>query len=52
MTELLKCCRCRWVGIKAELRSVPNPKDCAMSHNVCPRCGCKSFTDAQEPKNG
>lgn len=51
MPELLKCRRCRWVGIKAELRIVPDPKDFSMSHYACPRCGCKTFTDAQEPKN-
>lgn len=52
MPDLLKCRRCRWVGTWAELHSVPDPKDHSMSHNVCPRCGCKTFTDAQEKTNG
>lgn len=52
MPDLLKCRRCRWTGTHAELRSVPDPKEHYLSHNVCPRCGCKSFTDAQEKKNG
>lgn len=52
MPDLLKCRRCRWVGAHAELRSVPDAKETYLSHNVCPRCGCKSFTDAKEQKNG
>lgn len=52
MPDLLKCRRCRWVGPHAELRSVPDAKETYLSHNVCPRCGCKSFSDAKEQKNG
>lgn len=52
MPELLKCRRCRWVGSQAKLRSVPDPKEPYLSHKACPRCGCKTFTDAQEQKNG
>ena len=51
MPKLLKCRRCRWVGSHDDLRSVPDPKKSYLSHNVCPRCGCKSFTDAQELKH-
>lgn len=52
MADLIKCRRCRWVGAHAELRSVPGAKETSLSHNVCPRCGCKSFSDAKEQKNG
>lgn len=52
MPDLLKCRRCRWVGSHAELRSAPDAKETYLSHNVCPRCGCKSFSDAKEQKNG
>lgn len=52
MPDLLKCRRCRWVGAHAELREVKDRKIFGLYNNVCPRCGCKTFTDAQEPKNG
>ncbi len=51
MTDLLKCRRCRWVGAHAELRSVPCPKQPYISDNVCPRCGCKTFTPVEEQNN-
>ncbi len=48
----LKCRRCRWVGSQAELRSMPRPKDRSISDNVCPRCGCKTFSPVEEQNNG
>lgn len=49
--QLLKCRRCRWVGIHDELHQVPDLRDSSISHNVCPRCACKNFTPVEEPKN-
>lgn len=48
----IKCRRCRWVGVHEELRRVPRLKEPDISDNVCPRCGCKTFTPIEEPSNG
>ncbi|MDZ7887728.1 MAG: hypothetical protein U5M72_00170 [Pseudomonas sp.] len=48
MSDLLKCRRCRWVGAHAELRQKPQPKASYIMDNVCPRCGCKTFTKEEQ----
>jgi hypothetical protein len=50
--DRIKCRRCRWVGSHEELRCVPRQKDTCISDNVCPRCGCKTFTPIEEPSHG
>lgn len=53
MTDrLLKCRRCRWTGAFTELRRRPHPKDSWRSDNVCPRCGCKTFSPVEELIHG
>lgn len=48
--DRLKCRRCRWVGTHYELRSKPTRIE-GLSDNVCPRCGCKTFSK-EVLKNG
>lgn len=52
MPDLLKCRRCRWTGDPAELRQQPRPKEPYISDNVCPRCGCKTFSHVEDQSNG
>ncbi|CRQ10829.1 hypothetical protein PAERUG_P60_London_6_VIM_2_11_13_06593 [Pseudomonas aeruginosa] len=53
MTERrLKCRRCRWIGALSDLRPVPHPKESWRSDNVCPRCGCKTFSPIEDSSHG
>ena len=49
--DRLKCSRCRWVGTHSELQKKPSIRIQGLSDNVCPRCGCKTFTK-KESNNG
>lgn len=48
-SQRLKCRRCRWTGIHDDLRSQPHPKEPWRCDNVCPRCGCKTFSPIEAP---
>lgn len=54
-TSPIKCGsrKCKWTGMEGDLKSVrdpePNPLGC--SKNVCPSCGCESYSYIK-PKKG
>lgn len=51
MPKLLKCRRCRWVGTRDELEAVRDRTIYGLWNDVCPRCGCRTFIDAEEKQS-
>lgn len=45
-TAMIRCGKrkCDWRGVEGDLAKKPHPKFAGATQNVCPTCGCDSYT--------